>query len=46
MKKLRLLLLSVGTQVGQNVVITLARLRDALELIATSSVSNEPSIFE
>src|SRR5450432_556261 len=46
MKKLRLLVLSVGTQVGQNVLATLARRRGGLELIATSSVSNEPSVFD
>lgn len=46
MRKLRLLVLSVGTQVGQNVLATLARRRGDLELIATSSVSNEPSVFD
>jgi carbamoyl-phosphate synthase large subunit len=46
MKKLRLLVLSVGTQVGQNVLTTLARRRGDLELVATSSVFNEPSIFD
>jgi carbamoylphosphate synthase large subunit len=46
MKKLRLLVLSVGTQVGQNVLTTLVRRRTELELIATTSVSNEPSIFD
>ncbi len=46
MAKLRLLILSVGTQVGQNVLTTLARRRRALELIATSSVAREPAIFD
>jgi biotin carboxylase len=46
MKKLRLLVLSVGTQVGQNVLATLARRRRELSLIATSSVSNEPAVFD
>lgn len=46
MAKLRLLVLSVGTQVGQNVLTTLARRRDDLELIATSSVSREPALFD
>jgi hypothetical protein len=46
MAKLRLLVLSVGTQVGQNILATPARRRADLELIATSSVSNEPSLFD
>ena len=46
MDKLRLLVLSVGTQVGQNVLTTLARRRGDLELIATSSVTREPAIFD
>jgi carbamoyl-phosphate synthase large subunit len=46
MPKLRLLVLSVGTQVGQNVLTTLARRRDDLELIATSSVAHEPFVFD
>ena len=46
MSKLRLLVLSVGTQVGQNVLTTLAGRRDGLELIATSTVSHEPAIFD
>jgi biotin carboxylase len=36
----------MGTQVGQNVLTTLARRRDGLELIATSSVVREPAIFD
>jgi hypothetical protein len=46
MTKQRLLVLSVGTQVGQNVLTTLARRRDGLELIATSTVSHEPAVFD
>ena len=46
MANLRLLVLSVGTRVGQNVLTTLAGRRDGLELIATSSVSNEPALFD
>ena len=46
MSKLRLLVLSVGTQVGQNVLTTLAGRRDGLELIATSSVAHEPAVFD
>ena len=46
MDKLRLLVLSVGTQVGQNVLTVLAGRRDSLELIATSSVPNEPFVFD
>lgn len=46
MAKLKLLVLSVGTQVGQNVLATLQRRRGELELIATSSVSHEPSLFD
>jgi len=44
--KLRLLVLSVGTQVGQNVRTALAGRRDGFELIATSSVANEPAVFD
>ena len=43
---LRLLVLSVGTQVGQNVLRTLAGRRENLELVATSSVWNEPALFD
>jgi hypothetical protein len=46
MAKLRLLVLSVGTQVGQNVLTALARRRDGVDLIATSSVSHEPAVFD
>jgi hypothetical protein len=46
MTKLRLLVLSVGTQVGQNVLTTLAGRREGLELIATTSVAHEPSLFD
>ena len=46
MAKLRLLILSVGTQVGQNILTTLARRRVGLKLIATSSVAREPAIFD
>ncbi|MGE5667396.1 MAG: hypothetical protein ACM338_04290 [Betaproteobacteria bacterium] len=46
MAKLRLLILSVGTQVGQNVLTTLAGRRRSLEVIATSSVAREPAIFD
>ena len=44
--KARLLVLSVGTQVGQNVLATLAGRRADLELIATSTVANEPAVFD
>lgn len=46
MRKLRLLVLSVGTQVGQNILTTLKARRERLELIATSSVAHEPAIFD
>ena len=46
MKRIRLLVLSVGTQVGQNILATLARRRDALTLVATSTVAHEPAIFD
>jgi carbamoyl-phosphate synthase large subunit len=46
MSKLRLLVLSVGTQVGQNILTTLAGRRDGVELIATSTVSHEPAVFD
>jgi hypothetical protein len=46
MAKLTLLILSVGTQVGQNVLTTLARRRGDLALIGTSSVSHEPAVFD
>jgi carbamoyl-phosphate synthase large subunit len=43
---LRLLVLSAGTQVGQNVLTTLAGRRDRLALIATSTVAHEPALFD
>jgi biotin carboxylase len=46
MRKIRLLVLSVGTQVGQNILTTLARRREALTLIATSMVAHEPAVFD
>ena len=46
MKKVRLLVLSVGTRVGQNVLSVLASRRGALDIVATSSVANEPALFE
>jgi carbamoyl-phosphate synthase large subunit len=46
MSRRRLLVLSVGTQVGQNVLTTLSRRRDELFVAATSSVSNEPALFD
>ena len=42
----RLLLLSVGSQVGQGVLRTLSARRGNLELVATSSSANEPSVFD
>ncbi|HZI85107.1 MAG TPA: hypothetical protein VFF44_14405 [Casimicrobiaceae bacterium] len=46
MVELRLLVLSVGTRVGQNVLAVLAGRRAALHLVATSSVANEPALFD
>ncbi|HUH94659.1 MAG TPA: hypothetical protein VL742_16135 [Casimicrobiaceae bacterium] len=46
MTKVRLLVLSVGTRVGQNVLAVLASRRGAVEIVATSSVANEPALFE
>jgi carbamoyl-phosphate synthase large subunit len=46
MLDLRLLVLSVGTRVGQNVLTTLNGRRDGLRLMATSSVANEPALFD
>ena len=43
---LRLLVLSVGTRVGQSILATLNGRRDGLALIATSSVANEPALFD
>jgi len=42
----RLLVLSAGTQVGQNVLRTLSGRRDGVVLVATSSVANEPALFD
>jgi carbamoyl-phosphate synthase large subunit len=42
----RLLVLSAGTRVGQNVLITLSPRRADLFVAATSSVSNEPALFD
>lgn len=42
----RLLVLGVGTQVGQNILATLAGRRDRVYLVATSSVANEPALFD
>ena len=46
MPDLRLLVLSAGTQVRQNVLATLAARRAATTVIATSSVDNEPALFD
>ncbi|HET9763056.1 MAG TPA: hypothetical protein VFR50_06045 [Casimicrobiaceae bacterium] len=46
MAKVRLLVLSVGTRVGQNVLSVLASRRGAVDVVATSSVANEPALFE
>lgn len=46
MKRHRLLVLSAGTQVGQNVLRVLAGRRDGVVLVATSSVSHEPALFD
>ena len=46
MKHHHLLVLSAGTQVGQNVLRTLSGRRSHLELVGTSSVANEPSLFD
>ncbi len=43
---LSLLLLSGGTRVGQNVLSSLNGRRDGLVLLATSSVANEPALFD
>ena len=43
---LRLLVLSAATHVGQNVLATLAPRRAGHALIATSSVANEPALFD
>jgi len=42
----RLLVLSAGTQVGQNVLRTLSTRRDGVMLAATSSVAHEPALFD
>src|SRR5438045_1125764 len=46
MAQLRVVVISAGTQVGQNVRATLAGRRDGVALIATSTVSNEPALFD
>lgn len=46
MARHRLLMLSVGSQVGQGLLRTLSARRDSLELVATSSTANEPSLFD
>jgi hypothetical protein len=46
MAKVRLLLLSGGTEVGQNVLAMLAGRRAAVTLVATSSVAHEPALFD
>jgi carbamoylphosphate synthase large subunit len=46
MSRLRILFLSGGSLVGRNVLATLVGRRDALALIATSSVADEPTLFE
>ena len=46
MTQIRILVISAGTQVGQNVRATLAGRRDGVALIATSSVANEPALFD
>ena len=45
-KKLRLLFVSAGTVVGQKILATFEGRREGLELVGTSSVANEPSLFE
>ncbi len=42
----KLLLLSGGCRVGQNVLATLAGRREGLELVATSSIADEPALFD
>ncbi|MEP7208921.1 MAG: hypothetical protein ABI920_18460 [Casimicrobiaceae bacterium] len=44
--KIRLLVLSPGTQVGQNVLATLARRRPDVHVVAISSVATEPALFD
>ncbi|MGB7989980.1 MAG: hypothetical protein WCF44_11320 [Candidatus Methylophosphatis roskildensis] len=46
MKPIRILLLSGGSLVGQNVLDSLADRRDAVELMATNSVATDVSLFE
>jgi carbamoyl-phosphate synthase large subunit len=46
MAQLRVVVISAGTQVGQNVRATLASRHDGVALIATSSVANEPALFD
>jgi carbamoyl-phosphate synthase large subunit len=42
----RLLLLSGGSRVGQNVLATVAERRRGLVLVATSSIADEPALFD
>jgi carbamoylphosphate synthase large subunit len=44
--KLTLALLSGGSAVGQNILSALAHWRDRLRLVATSSIAEEPALFE
>ena len=44
--KLSLVLLSGGSAVGQNILCALAAWRERLRLIATTSVADEPALFE
>ena len=46
MPQLRVLVVSGGTQVGQNVRTALAGRGDGVALIGTSSVANEPALFD
>lgn len=46
MSKIRILLLSGGSLIGQNVLDVLADRRDSVELIATNSVANEVWLFD
>lgn len=43
--KVRLLLLSGGSGVGQNILQALAQWRDQVHLVATSSIADEPALF-
>lgn len=44
--RVRVLVLSGGTHVGRNVLATLASRRPEVELVATSSVCDEPALFD